>query len=310
MKRRGFTLIELLVVVAIIALLIAILLPSLSKARELSNRSACAANLRGMGQSCAVYANDNSDAYPVLKPAGATFDSYTLTVASDSPAHTDLTPDLVFRNFYYVNTAPTSLGGGAANNVYANLWILVLNNQISPKSFVCKSDTATAAPTNHTDGRYYLGMTDLNNCSYSVSFPYTPSGFVGKWWTNLNDASLPLASDLAPSMVAGETGSPTRNTQNNDKTGNSWIHQTDGQNVVFGDAHADFQRANNCGQNGDNIFTVNSTGVTASAGAGARGNYQAAASNPMKVPGMPGGAQGNYDVIMVPVGGVTSSAKH
>ena len=62
MKRRGFTLIELLVVVAIIALLIAILLPSLGKARELSNRSVCAANLKGIVQSMNVYGNDSQDA--------------------------------------------------------------------------------------------------------------------------------------------------------------------------------------------------------------------------------------------------------
>ena len=73
MKRRGFTLIELLVVVAIIALLIAILLPSLGKARELSNRSVCAANLRGVTQSLNVYAADNADAPDCVEDTGYCF---------------------------------------------------------------------------------------------------------------------------------------------------------------------------------------------------------------------------------------------
>ena len=64
-KRGGFTLIELLVVVAIIALLIAILIPALGAARERAKKSACLANLRGIGQAQHLYTYDNADILPL-----------------------------------------------------------------------------------------------------------------------------------------------------------------------------------------------------------------------------------------------------
>lgn len=61
---RGFTLVELLVVIGIIAVLIGILLPVLSKAREAGNTIKCAANLRSVGQGMMLYVSENKGTYP------------------------------------------------------------------------------------------------------------------------------------------------------------------------------------------------------------------------------------------------------
>ena len=72
-KRKGFTLIELLVVISIIAMLMAILMPVLRKVKDQAKAAMCMSNLRQIGLSATVYAQNNDGFIPRGTPSGKGF---------------------------------------------------------------------------------------------------------------------------------------------------------------------------------------------------------------------------------------------
>jgi len=96
-QRRGFTLIELLVVIAIIAILAAMLLPALSRAKAKGQRTVCLNNLRQIGLFMQLYTDENNDTFPAHRNQGL--------------STTDHTPSLT--NWW--GTTIVTYGGGRSN---------------------------------------------------------------------------------------------------------------------------------------------------------------------------------------------------
>jgi prepilin-type N-terminal cleavage/methylation domain-containing protein/prepilin-type processing-associated H-X9-DG protein len=229
MRRKGFTLIELLVVIAIIALLISILLPSLARARELSRRAVCSANVRGIGQACKIYANDYVDEGEFWPIAPAATNAFLGLVGSDQAGR--LLPS---------TTANTSVSVGRC------FWMMVKGGTVTVKQFICPSAGSSPEPT--ANPMTYYDFTGAQYLDYGYQYPY--GGSAAKPTEGL-DAGMPMIADRGPGPSAYNIQNPITNPPMSPelwKPYNSQNHTGgEGMNVLYLDGHVKFEKRPLCG---------------------------------------------------------------
>jgi prepilin-type N-terminal cleavage/methylation domain-containing protein/prepilin-type processing-associated H-X9-DG protein len=149
LRRRAFTLIELLVVVAIIALLLAILVPSLAAARAQTKRVKCQSNLRTIGHAVQFYLQDFHDTFPEADFYGC------LGYIGRSTAHALLgsqTPE---------SQRPLNRYFGVTDNPFGT------DPQVEYKrndAFECPADAGDAYVAFNLSGKYFV--------EHGTSYPY------------------------------------------------------------------------------------------------------------------------------------------
>jgi prepilin-type N-terminal cleavage/methylation domain-containing protein/prepilin-type processing-associated H-X9-DG protein len=272
-KQKGFTLIELLVVIAIIALLISILLPSLAKARELSKRLVCGANVKGIGTSAKIYANDNAEKWMI--PAH----SYSwVRQGNNIQYHAGDGTDGIWVGYgrqeeslsdFYDPQSGDNSGGHTNMSVTRAFWMLVRSGDVTVKQFICPSSGDEDDPTENIE--QYYDFTAWGNISYAYQVPF---GHRDTRPYEGTDNRKALAADKGPwytnactqaywnqIIARGRDGNPID--QNDSAKAwqafNSPNHggagAGEGQNTLFADGHVDFEQKPCVGVDYDNIYT-------------------------------------------------------
>ncbi|MCH8147336.1 MAG: prepilin-type N-terminal cleavage/methylation domain-containing protein [Planctomycetes bacterium] len=263
-REQGFTLIELLVVIAIIALLISILLPSLSRARELSKRLVCMSNIKGIGTSFKIYANDNNESYPIPPfDRSLLFDDRMVMYTEEEynregetfPGQVGM--DRFWQSFSVNPNASTQV------SVTRAFWMLVRSGDVTVKQFVCPSSGNEADQTESLE--LYYDFTEYGNVSYGYQVPFGPrdttpregmdnrQGVAADKGPFYTETDVPTWQGGKDGLLSGKDSPKAWRRYNSGNHGGAGTGE--GQNILFADGHANFARLPIVGIDKDNIYT-------------------------------------------------------
>ncbi len=209
MRRKGFTLIELLVVIAIIALLVSILLPSLSKAREMARQTVCGTRLSGIGKAFGIYSAANRDTFPCMVDPSTKQPSSSISGACSMQSDIDA----FWNNEYDSNNQA--------------LWLLVQSGEAGENLFECPSDGDYRKPDHSNNSK---GFDSWRNNSYAFQ-PMTHHS---------DNEGYPGASgqDSATVVAGDKQGEPSEEYNMNHANGGNFL--TAGYSVAFRDDRWNF----------------------------------------------------------------------
>jgi len=167
LARSAFTLVHLLVLIAIIALLIALLLPTIQRMREQANLALCRDNLRKIGSALILYAHANAGEFPVSptveNPHAELINSLAAAGLTGDPKNyycpSQKNPALCFSDqnfksgtigYYYYSALSVSADPALSKFLRGGVtWPRKLNTAMNPKTWVMSDIWVSAVPTAH-----------------------------------------------------------------------------------------------------------------------------------------------------------------
>ena len=249
-EQKGVSLLNLLMVIAVIAFILAMIMPVIQNTRRRARRIVCPTNLKGLGTAMIVYANDYDDKYPQLgkgqwsKGLGYSYE------------------DTAFKAYDYEGPC----------TITSSLYLLVREADVSPKSFVCPDSDQEEFDGRNTKNLDIVELWDFGpdpcqHVSYAYHNPY------GKFPADGNrSAAFAILADMNPWFKNGDIVKPGTKNQppqlltisdvierEQIKNSNAYHHDYEGQSVTWADGHASFEKQPNVGVKNDNIYTYWST---------------------------------------------------